>query len=123
MKMKYLLLILSVVFLQACEPEKNSFTESNAEGNVNVKITMQREAQLDPYLVTISVQAYNRPARDLSTEMYLAKAEKEVVDFDWDENGKGCIITFTEKNGEVREFKLTATENLTHLKEIGKKPI
>jgi hypothetical protein len=68
----------------------------------------------------MEVHAHHRPKSLLQTELYINNLQEDLK-VEWDGPHK-AVLTFAQRDGRVRKFKLLANEQITHFYEWIEQP-
>lgn len=109
--MKKIIPILAVLFLlSSCSgPTNVVMTKDSADGKTKVTIHGKRDSAIEPFKVTMTVKSGDIPEGSLIFEVYTSDLNDSNVRFDWSDS-QHAVITFTQKDGEKKIFKLTVSD-------------
>jgi hypothetical protein len=109
--MKKLLPFLALLFILTSCNDKNeaSLTKTSADGKTVVKVYGKRSSSLEPFQVTTTVKSGDIPEGSLIFEIFATDLNDSNVRFDWSDS-RNAVITFTQKDGEKKIFKLTVSD-------------
>ena len=109
--MKKLIPFLALLFILTSCNEKNevSLTKTSADGKTTVKVYGKRSSSLEPFKVTTTVKSGDIPEGSLIFEIFASDLNDSNVRFDWSDS-RNAVITFTQKDGELKIFRLTISD-------------
>lgn len=109
--------LLLTFLLSSCDPQEGTMQLENSTGEVKLKIDVSRLSPLDGWKMILAVEAFDRPPRELVTEIFVNELTSQYVKMKWDNPSAG-VLTFAERDGATRRFRIVATEDLTHVYEL-----
>lgn len=115
MMLRVLFTLMVCVALMGCEPKSGRLTFESEEMKVDVEAI--QEVPLDPWKVTIAATAFEREPTKLQVEMQLEQLNAENVRCEW-KKPLECHLVFTQTNGSDRTFRIRATPDYVHIKDI-----
>jgi hypothetical protein len=114
-------MFLSLLFgLLSCQPQEQRLIVENSDGMVRLEIYASRQSMMDGFKTTMEVHAHHRPKSLLQTELYINNLQEDLK-VEWDGPHK-AVLTFAQRDGRVRKFKLLANEQITHFYEWIEQP-
>lgn len=110
MKIYFSCFVVMLVLLSSCDyPTTAHMERLSPSGKVKVDIEANRVLPTDPWKVIIKIKAYSFKEGQLSTEVVAKNIDNKTVNFNWFEESS-ADITFTQKDGSVKVFRLVSKE-------------
>jgi hypothetical protein len=109
--------LICMLVLTACQPKTVTINDESPNKKVNITVTANRTASLEPWKVQINVKAYDFKPGSLEFEIESGDINDKTVKFDWKDD-RNCVISIDQPDGKPRSFQLIADAGQVQLAEI-----